>query len=158
MHRITIAVLKGLIVVLVGLLLFCQIVVLPVTASGLARLYPEFADLEVPGIIIGVVFAVCAQIVLVCVWRLLSLVRIDGTFDEKAFAWVDVALGAVVLATLLIVGSLLLLQAAGASPPSIALLCLIGIVVGAGLSLLIVVLRGLLKKASQLEHDLSEVV
>jgi len=50
------------------------------------------------------------------------------------------------------------LLASGVMTPSITLLCVLGIVVGAGLSLLIVVLRGLLRKASRLEHDLSEVV
>jgi hypothetical protein len=158
MHRTTIVVLQVLIVGLLALLLFCQIVVLPQTANSMATLYPEFAQLRVPGIVIGVVFALCAQVLLVCVWRLLTLVRAGAIFSERAFVWVDVALGAVAVATLLVVGSLILLQIAGASPPSISLLCLIGIVVGAGLSLLIVVLRGLLRKASQLEQDLSEVV
>lgn len=158
MHRTTIVVLQVLIVGLLALLLFCQVVVLPSTANSMAALYPEFAQLRVPGIVIGVVFALCAQVLLVCVWRLLSLVRVGAIFSDRSFVWVDVALGAVVVATLLVVGSLVILQIAGASPPSISLLCLMGIVVGAGLSLLIVVLRGLLRKASQLEQDLSEVV
>ena len=158
MQRSTIIVLKALIVVLIALLFFCQVTVIPATASGMAATYPEFAALEIPGIVIGIAFALCAQVVLVCVWRLVSLVGADAIFSDRAFAWVDIALGAVVLATLLVVGALVILQIAGASPPSISLLCLVGIVVGAGLSLLIVVLRGLLRKASQLESDLSEVV
>lgn len=158
MHRVTIIVLQALIAGLIALLLFCQIVVLPQTAAGMAAVYPEFAQLRVPGVAIGVVFALCAQVLLVCVWRLLSLVRVGAIFSDRSFVWVDVALGAVAVATLLVVGALVILQIAGASPPSISLLCLIGIVVGAGLSLLIVVLRGLLRKASQLEQDLSEVV
>lgn len=158
MHRITIILLKALIVVLIALLLVCQLGVIPQTAHSMAVRYPEFAQLEIPGIVIGVVFALCAQVVLACVWRLLSLVGRDSIFSPLAFAWVDVALGAVVLATILVVGSFGVLFAAQASPPSISLLCLMGIVVGAGLSLLIVVLRGLLRKAWMLERDLSEVV
>lgn len=158
MHRTTIVVLQVLIAGLIALLLFCQIVVIPQTAASMAGLYPEFAELRIPGIVIGGVFALCAQVLLVCVWRLLSLVRVGAIFSDRSFVWVDVSLAAVAVATLLVVGSLVILQLAGASPPSISLLCLIGIVVGAGLSLLIVVLRGLLRKASQLEHDLSEVV
>ena len=96
--------------------------------------------------------------VLVCVWRLLTLVRADSIFTPRAFVWVDVSLGAVVFATVLVVATLGFLLTAPAGSPSIVLLCLLGIVVGAGLSLLLVVLRGLLRKASQLEHDLSEVV
>ena len=158
MNRATIICLKGLIVLLIGLLLFCQVLVIPATATGMADRYPEFAHLEIPGILVGVVFTLCAQILLVCVWQLLSLVGVDGIFTPRSFIWVDIALGVVVVASLLVVTALALLTGAGAAAPSIAILCLIGIVVGAGLSLLIVVLRGLLRKATQLEHDLSEVV
>ena len=158
MNRTTIVLLKTLIAILLALLLFCQVVVIPRTVAGLATVYPEFSQLVVPGIIVGGLFALCAQVLLVCVWRLVTLVRVDSIFSERAFIWVDVALGAVGLATVLVVGALIILTVAGASPPSISLLCLIGAIVGAGLSLLLVVLRGLLRKASQLERDLSEVV
>lgn len=158
MNRTTIVILKTLIAILIALLLFCQLVVIPQTVAGLAWVYPEFSQLVVPGIIVGGVFALCAQVLLVCVWRLVTLVRVDSIFSERAFIWVDVALAAVALATALVIGALIILMVAGASPPSISLLCLIGAIVGAGLSLLLVVLRGLLRKASELERDLSEVV
>ncbi|MFT4219467.1 MAG: DUF2975 domain-containing protein [Microbacterium sp.] len=158
MHRATIIALKGLIVLLLALLLACQLWVLPGVAGAMAVRYPELAYLQAPGVVIGIVFTLCAQVVLLCVWSLLSLVGRDSIFSPRAFVWVDLSLAAVVVATLLVVGSLALLQAAPASGPSILILCLLGIVVGAGLSLLIVVLRGLLRKAMQLEHDLSEVV
>ncbi len=116
MHRTTIVVLQVLIAGLLALLLFCQVVVLPSTANSMAARTPEFAQLRVPGIVIGVVFALCAQVLLVCVWRLLSLVRVGAIFSDRSFVWVDVALGAVVVATLLVVGSLVILQIAGASP------------------------------------------
>jgi hypothetical protein len=158
MNRTTIVLLKALIAILIALLVFCQVFVIPRTVSGLASVYPEFSDLVWPGIIVGGVFALCAEVLLVCVWRLVTLVRVDSIFSERAFIWVDVALAAVSLATVLVIGALVILMVAGASPPSISLLCLIGAIVGAGLSLLLVVLRGLLRKASQLERDLSEVV
>lgn len=158
MHRSTILVLKGLIAVLLGLLLASQIVIVPAVAAQSAWRYREIAYLQTPGIVIGILFLLCVQIVLICVWRLLSLVREDSIFTESAFPDVDVSLGAVVGATLLVAITLVTLLASGVMTPSIALLCVLGIVVGAGLSLLIVVLRGLLRKASALEHDLSEVV
>ncbi|WP_160150895.1 DUF2975 domain-containing protein [Microbacterium timonense] len=151
-------VLKALIAVLIALLVVCQLAVLPGMAASLAGMYPHLAYLQVPGVVIGVIFTVCAQVVLVCVWRLLTLVRADSIFTPRAFPWVDVSLAAVVIATVLVVTTLALLATAPATSPSVLLLCLLGIVVGAGMSLLLVVLRGLLRKASQLEHDLSEVV
>lgn len=158
MHRITIIVLKTLIACLLALLVFCQIFVVPAVAAQSAVRYHEISYFEVPGILIGIAFLLCVQVVLVCVWRLLSLVREDSIFSESAFPDVDVSLGAVGFATFLVLIALIALSFTGFMTPSITLLLLLGIVVGAGLSLLIVVLRGLLRKASQLEHDLSEVV
>lgn len=158
MPRTTILVLKTLIGVLLAMLLFCQIVVVPQVAGQSARRYGEIAYLEIPGTLVGLAFLLCVQVVLVCVWRLLSLVRRDSIFSERAFPDVDVSLAAVGFATLLVLAALVTFTVTGVSTASITLLCLLGVVVGVGLCLLIVVLRGLLKKASQLEHDLSEVV
>lgn len=158
MHRITIVVLKTLIACLLALLVFCQIFVVPAVAAQSAVRYREIAYFEIPGTLVGIAFLLCVQVVLVCVWRLLSLVREDSIFSESAFPDVDVSLGAVGFATLLVLIALVALSLTGFMTPSITLLLLLGVVVGAGLSLLIVVLRGLLRKASQLEHDLSEVV
>ena len=158
MNRTTIILLRILIAILVTLLFFCQIVVIPRSLSTLALVYPDLGSIVVAGIGSAIVFVLCAQVLLVCVWRLASLARADRIFSDRAFVWVDIALGAVLVATALVVLALVLLQSAGANPPSIALLCVIGIVVGAGLAMLIVLMRGLLRKASQLERDLSEVV
>jgi len=158
MHRATVVVLKALIGVLLVLLLICQIFVVPAVAAQSAVRYSEIAFFEIPGTIVGILFLLCVQIVLVCVWRLLSLVREDSIFSESAFPDVDVSLAAVAFATLLVLIALVALSLTGFMTPSITLLLLLGVVVGGGLSLLIVVLRGLLKKASRLEHDLSEVV
>lgn len=158
MQRSTIVVLKALIAVLLLLLLACQIFIVPVVAAQSAWRFHEIAYLQIPGVVIGILFLLCVQVVLVCVWRLLSLVRKDSIFSERAFPAVDVSLAAVAGATVLVVATLVTLSAAGVQNGSITLLCVLGIVVGAGLSLLIVVLRGLLRKASQLERDLSEVV
>ena len=158
MARITVAFLKTLLAILFAMLLFCQIAVVPQVAAQSAVRYGEIAYLQVPGIIVGVAFLLCVQIVLVCVWRMLSLVRRDSVFSERAFVDVDVSLAAVGFATVLVLVALIALSATGFATPSIVLLCLLGVVVGAGLCLLIVVMRGLLRKASRLEHDLSEVV
>lgn len=158
MQRTTILLLKSLIAVLLALLLFCQIFVVPAVAAQSAVRYSEIAYFEIPGTIVGILFLACVQIVLVCVWRLLSLVGEDAIFRDSAFPAVDLSLWAVAFATLLVLIALVALSLTGFMTPSITLLLVLGVVVGGGLSLLIVVLRGLLRKASQLEHDLSEVV
>jgi hypothetical protein len=158
MPRNTILALKTLIIALLALLVVCQVAVVPAVAAQSAVRYGEVAYLQIPGVIVGVAFLICVQVVLICVWRLLSLVSTESIFSERAFPDVDISLGAVGFATLLVLVALVTFLATGMSTASITLLCLLGIVVGVGLTLLIVVLRGLLRKASQLERDLSEVV
>jgi len=158
MHRTAIATLKALIVVMILLILACQAFIVPGVAEQTALMNPEFAFLKVPGILITVAFLLCVQLALVCVWRLLSLVRGSVIFSQDAFKWVDGILVLVVAATLLILGSFITLQAVGVASGSVNVICALGVILGAGFALLVVVLRGLLRKASQLEQDLAEVV
>lgn len=158
MHQITIVSLKSLIAVLLALLVLCQVVVVPVIAAEMAERLPPLAYLQWPGVVAAAFFVLCLQAALVCVWRLLTLAREGIIFNIRAFAYVDVILGAIIEATLIVVATLGVLTTAGAASPSIALLCVLGIVIGAVLALLVVVMRGLLRQASQLESDLAEVV
>lgn len=158
MNRATIAALRALLALMILLLLIAQTVALPLTAAGWARSFPEFAGLQVPCLVIAIVFIVCVQVVLVCVWRMLDLFAAEGPFSARAFRYVDTIITAIVVADALIVVALALLTATSAANPSILLLGLFGVVVGAGLALLVGVLRGLLRRAITLEQDLSEVV
>jgi len=158
MRTATIISLKTLIAVLLALLLVCQVWIVPVYAAQVAGMNPEADFLMIPGDVIAVIFLACMQVVLICVWRLLSLVRESSIFSEAAFAWVDVILGAVVLATVLILGSLIGLMVLGMVPPAAFILGVLGTIIGSGLALLVVVMRGLLHSAFRLEQDLAEVV
>ncbi|TFD57661.1 DUF2975 domain-containing protein [Cryobacterium suzukii] len=158
MHRTAIITLKTLILALIALLLACQVFVIPAVAQQMVEKSPQLGYLQVPGIVVTVGFLLCVQVALACVWRLLSLVRASIIFRENAFRYVNIILGIVALATLLILGSFITLAVAGVASPSVIMLCSLGIVVGSGLALMIVVMRGLLRKASQLERDLAEVV
>lgn len=150
--------LRVLIALMILLLLVAQTVAVPLVASTFALRYPEFAGLRVPGIIAAIVLILCVQVVFVCVWQLLSLVRIDRIFSQGSFRYVDVILVTILVATVIVSWVFVLLLFVGATTPTLSLLMVFGIVVGFGLSLLVVVLRGLLTKALQLEQDLSEVV
>jgi hypothetical protein len=158
MHPATIVSLKALIIVMIALLVSCQVFVVPGVAQQTAYGSPTVAYLQAPGIIVAVLFLLCVEVVLVCVWRLLSMVREGEIFGERAYTWVDVIFGSIVFATLLIALSFIVLALAGVATPSIMVLCSLGIVVGAGLALLILVLRWLLHNARQLQQDLAEVV
>jgi hypothetical protein len=157
MHSTVSVALKALIVVMILIMLAGQIWVIPGVGAQTAMWYPDFAYLQLPGIVIAITFLLCVQLALVCVWRLLSLVRASSIFSPDAFKWVDVILALVIIATLLILTSFITLTAVGISSPA-NVLCILGVILGSGFALLVVVLRGLLRKASQLEQDLSEVV
>lgn len=150
--------LRVLIALMLLLLLVAQIVAVPLVASTFASRYPMFAGLEFPGIVAAVILILCVQVVFLCVWQLLSLVRVDRIFSEGAFCYVDVILASILAATVIVIAAFAMLLIAEATTPSLSLLLVFGVVVGLGLSLLVLVLRGLLSKALQLEQDLSEVV
>lgn len=150
--------LKALIVVLIALLLASQILVIPEVARITALRNPDVVQLEVPGIIGAIVFLALVEVTLVCVWFLLSLVQTDRIFRVEAFRYVDIILGALVAAGVLILAAYLVILANRAVSLSLSLLAILGVVVSAALALLVVVLRGLLRKALELEQDLSEVV
>lgn len=151
-------ILQVLIVVLLGLLIASQILVIPEVARITAARNPDVAQLEIPGVIGAVVFLALVEVTLVCIWFLLSLVQADRIFRVEAFRYVDVILTALISAGVLILASYIVIVASRAVSLSLTLLAVLGIVVSAALALLVVVLRGLLRKALELEQDLSEVV
>lgn len=150
--------LKTLIVVMLALLLVAQVFMIPRIAASTAERNPDVAFLEVPGIIGAVLFLVLIEIVLLCVYRLLTLVRADRIFSSDAFRYVDVIAITMLVSALLIAVSYGVVFAARAANPGITILALLGITVSIALTLLVRVMRGLLRKALQLEQDLSEVV
>lgn len=155
--RIT-AALKALIVVLLALLLATQVVLIPGAAVLAAERNPELAYLAGPGIVGGIVLVALIELVLVCVWRLLSLVRQDRIFSPGAFLYVDIIMVTMAASAVVIAGALVVLALGQAVNPSILLLGVVGVVIGIALALLVAVMRGLLRKALELEQDLSEVV
>ncbi|MGM7680219.1 DUF2975 domain-containing protein [Microbacterium sp. A94] len=155
--RVT-AALKTLIAVMLGLLLTSQVLVIPEVARITAIRNPDVDHLEIPGIIGAIIFLALVEVTLICVWKLLSLVRAERIFSPDAFRYVDIILWALAAAGALIAVSYAVIIASRAVSLSLTLLAILGIVVSAALALLVLVLRGLLRKALELEQDMSEVV
>ncbi|SJN26065.1 transmembrane transport protein [Microbacterium esteraromaticum] len=158
MQPLATVLLRGLIAVLIALLLFVQLIMIPAVAAETSRRNPDLAYLEVPGIIGAVLFLVLVEVVLVCVFVLLSLVRADRIFSSQAFRYVDVIIGTMLASAVLLVASFIVLATGRAVNPGILVLAVFGVVVSLSLALLVGVMRGLLRKALELEQDLSEVV
>jgi hypothetical protein len=119
----------------------------------------------VPVLVIVVLGILTVQVVLVCVWRLLSMVRAGTVFSHASFRYVDIVLGAVTAAALLVFALGVVLAPGEAVAPGVVLL-----VGGAGLlvvlaALVVLVLRMLLAQAvardaqaKDLEAELEQVV
>ena len=60
--------------------------------------------MSVPLIVITVLGIVTIQVTVICVWRLVTMVRRGTVFSHAAFRYVDVVIGAVAAASLLTFG------------------------------------------------------
>ena len=147
----------GLAGVLLGTFL-TQVLIIPLLAAETALANPEVAYLRWPYVAGAVAVVACVQVAIVCVWRLLGFVRTGSIFSTRAFRWVDVIIGAIGAAVAILVVMFIHLTVIAAMPPAAFLFLIGGVVSGLCLALLMVVMRGLLVRATQLESDLSEVI
>ncbi|MEU5627023.1 MULTISPECIES: DUF2975 domain-containing protein [Streptomyces] len=165
MHRLLIAALRAGIAAAVLLGLFGQIVVIPTTASDEVDRFPPYEPFAAPYATVAILGVVCVQVVLGAVWMLLGMVERDAVFSRRAFRWVDTVVGATVVATLLAFGVAVHLAVAEIPSPDdgMQVLGALGaavacVGVGAAFAMLVVVMRGLLGKATALRSELAEVV
>ena len=159
MGRTAIRALRVLLVVILVGSVGGQVVLFPVLAGQFAETYPELAWLRWPLLAVVVVVILVAQIVVVAIWALLAMVEQDSVFSARAFRWVDAIIAACVVDVGLVLGvNAFLLLKVHANPPGLMLLLLALTVGGAALACLMVVMKGLLRKASSLQAELSEVI
>jgi hypothetical protein len=140
------------IVLAVGLAgsLFVQAVMVPLLAIDLDE---APAGVRVPVVVIVLLGIVTTQVTMVCVWRLLTMVRQGTVFSHAAFRYVDVVIGAVVAASLLTFALGTTLAPGEDVAPGIVLLIGGTGVMIAGVALLVLVLRMLLAQAVALDAE-----
>ena len=147
----------ALVVLLLGTVL-AQVLV-PVYASQVGTRFPEVAYLVVPYSVAGILVIACVQVVLLVVWRLLSLVDRGVIFTRRALRWVDVITACAAVATVLSAGVLIHMIGfvPGGGGPMIYYLaaCVAG---GLAFVLLMVVMRGLLESAIADRTELDETI
>ena len=155
-HR-AVAPLRVFLVLLFGVLLFFQVVSLPGQFRYMAEESPDLAYLRWPMTAITVFWVVCMQVVVVCTWRLLTLVKDDRIFSEVALGWVDWILRAIAAAWVVLVG-VFLYFGFRADDPGLPLLLFLMVIGVAVLGLLMVVMRALLRQATTLRTDMEAVI
>jgi hypothetical protein len=162
--RLAILALRALIVAMLTGLLFVQAVIIPLLGIDISDEVPDQVALRWTVVTVGILGLLTVEVALVCVWRLLTMVRRDTVFSPAAFRYVDVVVGCAIAATLLAV-VLSFALAPGETAPGIVLLVVIGGVGTATIALIVLVLRLLLAKAvaldttaSTLRAELDEVI
>ena len=98
MGKLVVVALRAVLVVLFAGAVFVQAVIVPLLAIDMRDLDPDAAHLRTPFLVIVVLGVVTVQVVLVCVWRLVTMVRRGTVFSPAAFRYVDVMIGAVAAA------------------------------------------------------------
>src|SRR4051812_34141446 len=102
-HR-AVVLLRAFLVVLFGVLIMFQTFSLPGQFAYMADQHPELVSLRWPLTAVSVFWVLCVQVVVVCTWRLLSLVEDGRIFTEMSLAWVDGIVAAVVAAGVVLLG------------------------------------------------------
>jgi hypothetical protein len=165
MGKLTVLALRAVLAALVAGSVFVQVVMVPLLATDLEELGAEAAHLRIPFLTITLLGIVTVQVVLVCVWRLVTMVRRGTVFSHAAFRYVHIVIGAVVAAAVLMFALAVVLAPGEAVAPGIVLLTCGASLAILGVALVVLVLRMLLAQAvardveaAQLQAELEEVI
>ncbi|MEV4061324.1 DUF2975 domain-containing protein [Nonomuraea dietziae] len=165
MGKLTVLALRAVLVALLAGSVFVQTVMVPLLAIDMEELNADYAYLRTPLLVIVVLGVVTAQVVLVCVWRLVTMVRRGTVFSQAAFRYVHIVIGAVVAAALLMFALAVLLAPGEPVAPGIVLLICGAALAILGVALVVLVLRMLLAQAvardveaAQMQAELEEVI
>jgi hypothetical protein len=161
MGKLTVSALRAVLVVVLAGTVFVQAGMVWALATD-----PEDGSLPLTALrVITVVGMVTFQVTLVCVWRLVTMVRCGTVFSHAAFRYVDVMIGAIVAAAL-VWFAVTALNAPGqrADPGVTVIMGGIGVAI-LGVALIVLVLRMLLAQAvardveaAQMQAELDEVI
>ncbi|MFI6757554.1 DUF2975 domain-containing protein [Micromonospora sp. NPDC050417] len=164
MGKLTVLALRAVIVALLTGSLYLQVVMV---ASNAVQLDEGLAAGNSPYVVIAIVILglLTFQVILVCVWRLVTMVKRGTVFSHAAFRYVDIVIGAI-LAAAVLAAALVIILAPGEGDTPGMLLIMGGVVVAIlGAALIVLVLRMLLAQAvardaqaAHLEAELDEVV
>ena len=147
MGTLTVLALRVVLVAALAGSLFVQVVTVPLAAADLDGADADVLAVRTPLVVIVVLGILTTQVVMVCVWRLLTLARRGTVFSSASFRYVDVVIGAIAAAAVLLLVLGTVLAPGTAVAPGVVLLIGGAAVVVAGLALVVLVMRTLLAQA-----------
>ncbi|MGC4892634.1 DUF2975 domain-containing protein [Micromonospora sp. DT31] len=149
--------LRAFLALLFAILVLFQTMSLPGQFAHMARENPDMAYLRWPATAVTVFWVLCVQVVIVCTWQLLTLVKRDRIFTEASLGWVDGIVWAITAAWVALVG-VFLYVGFNADDPGLPLLLFLLVTGVSVLGLLMVVMRALLRQATTLRTDMEAVI
>ncbi|MEU6860348.1 DUF2975 domain-containing protein [Glycomyces sp. NPDC046736] len=143
--------------------LFGQFVVLPTTFTDSIPVNDGFQVSMLLYTIAGILGIACVQVVLVAAWVLLGMIERDAIFSIRSFRWVNVIIWATLVATGLsfaVTVHLLFVDIPVDEMTTIGMFGSMALCTGTGavIAMLLVIMRGLLRKATLLQSEMSEVI
>ena len=155
--------LRVLLVLLFVAALVFQLFSVPGQFADVGQETPELAVLRWPLTVVGILELLCLQVVIVCTWKLLTMVQTDRIFSADAFGWVDGIVWAVSAGWLLFAGlSAAMVGLIYVTPelrdPGTPILLFAMVLVGGVAVLLMIVMRALLRQAAALRTDMDAVI
>jgi hypothetical protein len=150
--------LRACLVVLFAVLVVFQTLSFPGQFAAMAQESPQFAPLRWPMTALVAFWLLCAEVVIVATWALLSRVRADRIFTPSSLVWVDVIVGAIVAAWVVLVGVVVWVASVADEQGPVTLLLSAPVLVLAVIGLLMIVMRALLRAATTLRTDMDAVI
>ena len=163
MGKLTVRALRAVLVVVLAGTVLIQVSMVWTLVSGND---PEDGTLPLNALrVITILGMVSVQVALVCVWRLVTMVRRGTVFSPAAFRYVDVMIGAIVAAALVWFAVTAVNAPGQRADPGVTVIMGGAGVAILGVALLVLVLRMLLAQAvardveaAQLQAELDEVI
>jgi len=147
MRTMTIRALRLVLVAALAGSVFVQLVMIPLVWNDMDGADQEVLDVRAPVLLVVVLGIATTQVVMVCLWRLLTMVRRGTVFSDGAFRHVDAMIAAISSAAALVFALGVILAPGDLAAPGTVLLIGGASVVVAGIALVVVVMRSLLRQA-----------
>ena len=160
-HRVVVP-LRILLAIVFAALVAAQIWALPAMLPDLADPSGEQSFMRWTMLTVSVLGLICVQVVIVCTWQLLTLVRHDRIFSSGALPWVNAIVGAIGVGWTMLLGTFVcsyyFIVDEVSDDPVLPALLLVLLLIGAVVGLLMVVMRALLRQATSLRTDMEAVI
>ncbi len=161
--QVQVIVLRVFLATLFAFVVLLQVLSLPGDVAHDVQQAPEAAHLLWPILVVQELELLCLQVVIVCTWKLLTMVQKDRIFSEASLAWVNgivwaFVAGWVILTALAIYLTAFIYFTPELRDPGIPIVLFGMVLFGAVLVLLMVVLRALLRQATTLRTDMEAVI